>query len=55
MLTVGATDKVKVLAPFSSIGPGSGRLSPASPLRITKPEVAAPGVNGTTKVSGRDG
>lgn len=52
VLTVGATDKVKVLAPFSSIGPGSGRLSPASPLRITKPEVAAPGVNVTSSVLG---
>jgi hypothetical protein len=52
VLTVGATDKVKVLAPFSSIGPGSGRLSPLSPLRITKPEVAAPGVNVTSSVLG---
>lgn len=52
VLTVGATDKVKVMAPWSSIGPGSGRLSPLSPLRITKPEVAAPGVNITSSVLG---
>ena len=52
VLTVGATDKVKVIAPWSSIGPGSGRLSPLSPLRITKPEVAAPGVNITSSVVG---
>jgi subtilisin family serine protease len=43
-ITVGAVDKSKTLANFSSIGPGSGRLSPASAIRLTKPDLAAPGV-----------
>lgn len=44
VITVGAVDKAKVLASFSSIGPSSGRLSPASALRLTKPDLSAPGV-----------
>ena len=45
VVTVGAVDKAKVLATFSSIGPCSGRLSPGTAIRITKPEVSAPGVD----------
>ncbi len=52
VITVGAVDKAKVLAAFSSTGPGSGRLSPASPIRLTKPDVAAPGVNIVSSVLG---
>ena len=52
VITVGAVDKAKVLAPFSSTGPGSGRLSPASPIRLTKPDACAPGVNITSSVLG---
>lgn len=52
VITVGAVSKAKTLAPFSSIGPGSGRLSPASPLRITKPELSAPGVDIMSSVLG---
>jgi subtilisin family serine protease len=44
VITVGAVDKAKVLAPFSSLGPSSGRLSPGSALRLTKPDLSAPGV-----------
>lgn len=44
VITVGAVDKNKVLAPFSSIGPSSGRLAPTSALRLTKPDLSAPGV-----------
>ena len=51
-LTVGALDKAKQLAPFSSIGPSSGRLSPASPIRLTKPDVSAPGVGITSSTLG---
>jgi subtilisin family serine protease len=43
-ITVGAVDKAKILAGFSSVGPGSGRLSPASTIRLTKPDVSGPGV-----------
>jgi serine protease AprX len=52
VITVGAVDKAKELASFSSIGPGSGRLSPMSPIRITKPDVAGPGVNIMSSVTG---
>ncbi|WP_433503820.1 S8 family peptidase [Pseudonocardia halophobica] len=52
VVTVGAVDKGKQLAPFSSIGPGSGRLSPGSPIRITKPDVAGPGVDIQSTVPG---
>ncbi|HTT32141.1 MAG TPA: S8 family serine peptidase [Methylomirabilota bacterium] len=52
VITVGAVDKAKLLAPFSSTGPGSGRLSPASPIRLTKPDVTAPGVNIVSSVLG---
>ncbi len=52
VITVGAVDKAKVLASFSSIGPGSGRLSAASPIRLTKPDVSAPGVNIRSSVLG---
>lgn len=45
VITVAAVDKAKQLAPFSSVGPASGRLSPVSPIRITKPDVAGPGVD----------
>ena len=52
VITVGAVDKAKVLAPFSSTGPGSGRLSPASSIRLSKPDVCAPGVNIVSSVLG---
>ncbi|MEV0592835.1 S8 family peptidase [Nonomuraea cavernae] len=43
VITVASVDKAKQLSAFSSIGPGSGRLSPTSPTRLTKPDLAAPG------------
>ncbi len=52
VITVGAVDKAKTLASFSSTGPSSGRLSPASPVRLTKPDLAAPGVNIVSSVLG---
>ena len=52
VVTVGAVDKAKVLAAFSSTGPGSGRLSPATSIRLTKPDVSAPGVNIVSAVLG---
>jgi subtilisin family serine protease len=52
VVTVGAVDKDKQLADFSSIGPGSGRLSAGSPIRVTKPDVAAPGVDITSAIPG---
>jgi serine protease AprX len=52
VITVGAVDKAKVPAAFSSIGPGSGRLSPASPIRLTKPDICAPGVQITSSITG---
>jgi subtilisin len=52
VITVGAVDKVKQLAAFSSLGPSSGRLSPASLLRLTKPDVSAPGVGIVSSVLG---
>ena len=52
VITVGAVDKAKALTSFSSIGPGSGRLSPASPIRLTKPDVAAPGFNIVSSILG---
>jgi serine protease AprX len=52
VITVGAVDKAKVLTGFSSIGPGSGRLSPGSPIRLTKPDVSAPGLNIVSSVLG---
>ena len=52
VITVGAVDKAKVLAPFSSTGPGSGRLSPVSAIRLTKPDLSAPGVNIVSSVLG---
>jgi subtilisin family serine protease len=42
-ITVGSVDKDKQLSWFSSIGPGSGQLSPTSPIELTKPDLAAPG------------
>src|SRR6266540_772957 len=45
VVTVGAVDKAKVLAWFSSIGPGAARLSPGSAIRWTKPDVSGPGVS----------
>ena len=41
-----------MLAAFSSIGPGSGRLSPSSSHRVTKPDVCAPGVDVVSSVLG---
>jgi len=52
VVTVGAVDKANVLAAFSSTGPGSGRLSPATSIRLTKPDVSAPGVNIVSAVLG---
>ena len=52
VITVGAVDKAKQLAPFSSIGPGSGRLSAGSAIRLTKPDLVGPGVNITSSVLG---
>lgn len=51
-ITVGAVDKQKQLAAFSSLGPSSGRLSPASPIRLTKPDLSAPGVGIVSSVLG---
>jgi serine protease AprX len=52
VITVAAVDKAKQLADFSSIGPGSGRLSQTSDIRITKPDLAGPGVAITSSVLG---
>jgi serine protease AprX len=52
VVTVGAVDKAKQLAPFSSIGPSSGRISSASGIRLTKPDLAGPGVDITSSVLG---
>ena len=52
VITVGAVDKSKQLASFSSLGPSSGRLSPGSPLRLTKPDLSAPGVQIISSVLG---
>jgi serine protease AprX len=52
VITVGAVDKAKVLASFSSIGPGTARLSPGSAIRWTKPDLAGPGVNIVSSVLG---
>ena len=52
VITVGAVDKAKQLAAFSSIGPGSGRLSPGSAIRLTKPDLAGPGVDIVSSVLG---
>jgi serine protease AprX len=52
VITVGAVDKTKVIASFSSVGPGSGRLSPGSASRITKPDVCAPGKDIVSSVPG---
>lgn len=52
VVTVGAVDKAKTLWGLSSTGPGSGRLSPGSAIRVTKPEVTAPGVNVVSSVLG---
>jgi subtilisin family serine protease len=52
VITVGAVDKAKVLAPFSSIGPGTARLSPGSAIRWTKPDLAGPGVDIVSSVLG---
>jgi serine protease AprX len=52
VITVASVDKAKQLAGDSSRGPGSGRLSPTSPIRITKPDLAGPGVNIVSSVVG---
>ena len=51
-ITVGSVDKDKQLSWFSSIGPGSGRLSPTSPIELTKPDLAAPGGSITSTFPG---
>ena len=51
-ITVGSTDKAKQLSWFSSIGPGTGRVSPGSAIELTKPDVAAPGENITSTFPG---
>ncbi len=52
VITVGAVDKAKQLASYSSIGPGCGRLSAGSPTRLTKPDLAGPGSDITSSVPG---
>ncbi|GAA4729711.1 S8 family peptidase [Phytohabitans rumicis] len=52
VVTVGAVDKAKQLAPFSSVGPSSGRVSPTSTIRLTKPDLAGPGVDIMSSVVG---
>lgn len=52
VITVAAVDKAKILAGFSSPGPGSARLSPGSPIRITKPDIAGPGVSIRSTIPG---
>jgi serine protease AprX len=52
VITVGALDKAKTLASFSSPGPGSGRLSPGSAIRLTKPDLCGPGVGITSSTTG---
>jgi serine protease AprX len=52
VITIGAVDKAKVLASFSSIGPSSGRLSPSSSIRLTKPDLSGPGVAIVSSVLG---
>jgi subtilisin family serine protease len=52
VITVGALDKAKTLASFSSPGPGSGRLSPGSSIRLTKPDLCGPGVGITSSTTG---
>ncbi len=52
VITVGAVDNTKTLAAFSSLGPGSGRLGPSSDIRLTKPDLAAPGVAVMSSVLG---
>lgn len=52
VITVGAVDKAKQLASFSSIGPGSGRLSPSSSIRLTKPDLCCTGVGIVSSVLG---
>jgi subtilisin family serine protease len=52
VITVGAVDKSKQLASFSSIGPGTGQLTPGSGIRMTKPDLAAPGVGITSPIAG---
>lgn len=52
VITVGAVDNAKMLAAFSSLGPGSGRLGAASPIRLTKPDLSAPGVAVMSSVLG---
>ncbi len=52
VITVGAVDKAKALTTFSSTGPSSGRLSTGSPVRLTKPDLSAPGAQITSTVTG---
>lgn len=43
-ITVGAVDKSKIPTYFTSIGPGTARLDPVSPIRFIKPDLSAPGL-----------
>lgn len=52
VITVGAVDNTKMLAAFSSLGPGSGRLGAGSSIRLTKPDLSAPGVGIVSSVLG---
>lgn len=49
-ITVGAVDKSKIPAIFSSTGPGTARLDPSSPIRFIKPDLSAPGVAITSTI-----
>jgi serine protease AprX len=49
-ITVGAIDKSKIPANFSSTGPGTARLDPGSPIRFIKPDLSAPGVAITSTI-----
>lgn len=51
-ITVGSVDKDKQLSWFSSVGPGSAKLSPASSIELTKPDLAAPGGGITSTLPG---
>lgn len=54
VITVGAADKSKNLANFSSRGPGTGKLNDSSEFRITKPDLCGPGVDITSTTTSGD-
>jgi len=54
VITVGAADKSKNLAIFSSRGPGTGKLNPNSEYRITKPDLCGPGVDIMSTITSGD-